>query len=79
MIVLKYDYYKLISELSVDSKISVMEAHKYIYEAENRLRAFDTRILYVIIHDHPSYSYQLKRAFKNDIKQISNHYQSSIQ
>lgn len=79
LMVLKYgSYYKLIAEVSVEPKISIMEAHKYVHEAENRLRNFDARIAYVTIHVNPAYSYQLVKAKKKDRKQIISHYKQLI-
>lgn len=79
LMVLKYgSYYKLIAEVSVNPKVSIMEAHRYIHEAENRLRKFDSKIAYVTIHVNPAYSYQLIKAQKKDFKQITDHYKKLI-
>ncbi len=72
LLVLKYgSYYKLVAEVSVDPNLSIMEAHQYVHEAENRLRLFDSRILYVTIHINPDQSYKLIKATKKDFEQIN--------
>lgn len=72
LFVLKYgSYYKLVAEVSVDPKLSIMEAHQYVHEAENRLKDFDSRIVYVTIHINPDQSYQLVKAKKIDFEQIN--------
>ncbi len=71
LLVLKYgSYYKLVAEVSVDPNLSVMRAHQYIHEAENRLRHFDSRIIYVTIHINPDQTYELVKAKKNDFEKI---------
>lgn len=72
LLVLKYgSYYKLVAEVSVDPKLSIMEAHQYIHEAENRLRLFDSKIVYVTIHINPDQNYKLIKATKKDFDQIN--------
>lgn len=72
LMVLKYGfYYKLIAEVSVDAEISVKKAHEYIHQAENRLKKFDPKIIYVTIHINPSKDYHLIKATKKDLKQIN--------
>ncbi|MCI8545415.1 MAG: GNAT family N-acetyltransferase [Bacilli bacterium] len=72
LLVLKYgSYYKLVAEVSVDPNLSIMKAHQYIHEAENRLRIFDPRILYVTIHINPYQNYKLVKATKSDFEQIN--------
>lgn len=72
LLVLKYgSYYKLVAEVSVDPKLSIMEAHQYVHEAENRLKSFDNRIVYVTIHINPDQNYKLVKAKKSDFEQIN--------
>lgn len=72
LLVLKYgSYYKLVAEVSVDPNLSIMEAHQYVHEAENRLRLFDSRIVYVTIHINPDQNYKLVKASKKDFEQIN--------
>lgn len=69
--VLKYgSYYKLIAEVSVDSNLSIQTAHQYIHEAENRLKNFDQRIIYVTIHVNPNQKYKLVKARKCDVEKM---------
>lgn len=75
LLVLKYgSYYKLVAEVSVDPKLSIMKAHQYAHEAENRLRNFDGRIIYVTIHVNPDQSYELIPAIEQDFHQIRTYY-----
>lgn len=74
LMVLKYgSYYKLIAEVSVDPNLSIMKAHQYIHEAENRIRTFDPRIQYVTMHINPDQKYRLIEAEKCDYKQIESY------
>lgn len=69
--VLKYgSYYKLVAEVSVNPEITIMKAHQYAHEAEDRLRSFDSKIAYVTIHVNPKPSYKLIKATKNDYEKI---------
>ncbi|MCI9232981.1 MAG: GNAT family N-acetyltransferase [Bacilli bacterium] len=71
LLVLKYgSYYKLVAEVSVDSRLSIMEAHQYAHEAENRLKMFDSKIIYVTIHVNPYQKYKLIKATKRDFEKI---------
>ncbi len=74
LLVLKYgSYYKLVAEVSVDPNLSIMKAHQYVHEAENRLRMFDSKIIYVTIHINPDQTYKLVKATKKDFDQINNY------
>lgn len=54
LIVLKYGpYYKLISEVSMDSKLSLIEAHNIIDEVEKNIKKKVRKIAYITFHMCP--------------------------
>lgn len=71
LMVLNYDsYYKLIVEVSIDSDCSIKKVSQSIYEVQERLKLWNSKIRYVIIYSNFNPKYHLIPATKRDVKKI---------